>query len=69
MLIDSEEPPADPNAPWKHLKDRDGWDRPAAAEDDQVLLMITCMETWIITDESLSRSTMGRDSECPRFLH
>jgi len=52
MLIDSEEPPADPLSPWQHLRDRDGWGKPADAGDDQVLLMVTCMETWIITDRA-----------------
>jgi hypothetical protein len=28
LLIDSEEPVKDKEAPWDHLKARDGWDRP-----------------------------------------
>lgn len=54
MLIDSEERMADVEQAWAHLKSRDNWDKPDRAEDEQVLLMTTCMETWIVADvESL----------------
>jgi hypothetical protein len=49
MLIDSEDPLTDSDA-WEHLKERDGWNRPLDSEDDQVLFMTTCMETWIVAD-------------------
>lgn len=52
MLIDSEDPVADGKKTWDHLKARDNWDRPEGAEDDQVLLMTTCMETWIVADRA-----------------
>ena len=50
MLIDSEDPIANPEKTWEHLKKRDNWDKPPAAADDQVLFMTTCMETWIVAD-------------------
>jgi hypothetical protein len=60
LLVDSEEPVADKDAPWDHLKARDGWDRPARATDDQVFLMTTCMETWIITDREALSAHYGK---------
>ena len=50
MLVDSEDPVADVEATWRHVAGRDGWPRPHGADDDQVLLMTTCMETWIVSD-------------------
>jgi len=50
MLVDSEDPVADVERPWAHLKQRDTWDKPESAEDEQVFLMATCMETWIVAD-------------------
>jgi len=50
MLIDSEDPLKYSDA-WEHLKIRDGWDKPLDSEDDQVLFMTTCMETWIVADQ------------------
>jgi len=52
FLIDSEDPVADIEKPWEHLKNRpgDGWDRPLGAEDKQVLFMTVCQETWILAD-------------------
>lgn len=59
MLVDSEDPVADPEQPWSHLKKRDNWDRPTGAEDDQALLMTTCMETWIAADRDALKRHYG----------
>lgn len=59
MLIDSEETVNDPEKTWDHLKSRDSWDRPAGANDEQVLFMTTCMETWIISDRNTLRDHYG----------
>jgi hypothetical protein len=50
MWIDSEEPLANVEATWEHLRGRDRWSKPTGATDDQVLFMTTCMETLIIAD-------------------
>jgi hypothetical protein len=52
LLIDSEDAMADDEAAWAHLAARDGWDRPQDADDEQALLMTTCMETWIVVDRA-----------------
>ena len=58
LLVDSESPvPADtqtgkPISPWKHLKERDGWERPTNATDDDVHLMVQCMESWFVADKA-----------------
>lgn len=57
LLVDSEEPVT--MAPWDHLKSRDGWERPAGAEDDQAQMMVTCMETWIMADREALRNVFG----------
>lgn len=56
MLVDSEEPMHDIEQSWLHLQKRDGWKRPNGAEDAQVLLMTTCMETWLV----VARNTLER---------
>jgi len=52
MLIDSEDPVKNPEEPWLHLNNRTGdhWNQPSGTHDDQVLLMTTCQETWILAD-------------------
>ncbi len=55
LLIDSEDPLADIELTWEHLKRRDGWEKPDGADDEQVLLMTTCMETWIASDRQALR--------------
>ena len=59
MLIDSEDSVSDPEQTWAHLASRDGWTRPAGADDEQVLFMTTCMETWIAADRDTLRAHYG----------
>jgi hypothetical protein len=65
LLIDSEDPAAMPEDPhqqqtWEHLRQRDGWERPPGATDEQVLFMTTCMETWIAADRETLREHYGQ---------
>lgn len=59
MLIDSEGPLNDTEATWDHLINRDHWEKPAGAADEQVLFMTTCMETWIVADRDGLRNHYG----------
>lgn len=59
MLIDSEDPVADVEKTWQHLKTRDNWNQPAGAGDEQVLFMTTCMETWIVADRDTLKRHYG----------
>lgn len=59
MLIDSEEPLSSSNDAWEHLFRHDGWEKPAGAEEDRVLFMATCMETWIVADRAALREHYG----------
>jgi hypothetical protein len=52
LWIDSEDPMANIEASWAHLKPRDNWAQPDAATDGQVLFMTTCMETLIVADHA-----------------
>lgn len=62
MWIDSEEPMADIELAWKHLSAVTTvpvWDQPNGANDDQVLFMTTCMETWIVADRKTLQAHYG----------
>lgn len=61
MLIDSEDPVSDPEKTWVHLESRDGWERPENSSDEDVLFMMTCMETWITTDRKALKEVYGDD--------
>ena len=60
LLVDSEGPVQDINRPWTHLNERDSWRMPEGASEDQVLLMATCMETWIVADPDTLKSHFGQ---------
>jgi len=53
LLVDSEEPVPPDTGPWKFLSARTGdkWDKPADAADDDVHLMVQCMEAWFLADK------------------
>ena len=64
MWIDSEDPLADVEHAWKHLatvQTVSKWKKPKGATDDQVLLMTTCMETWIVADRAALRAHFGNE--------
>jgi hypothetical protein len=59
LWIDSEDPLADLEASWDHLRARDNWRPPNGVVDDQVLFMTTCMETLISADRAALREHYG----------
>ena len=59
LLIDSEDPVTNIDETWRHLNQRDGWQTPPGAQDDQVLFMVTCMETWIVADRQTLNQHFG----------
>jgi len=68
MWIDSEEPMVNPNAAWQHLRKVatvPQWLQPAGAQDDQVLFMTTCMETWIVADREVLKEYYGHALQEP----
>lgn len=64
LLVDSEEPVSDIDKPWEHVAQRtgDNWSRPTGSDDEQLLLMATSMETWIVADREALKAHFG-----PRF--
>jgi hypothetical protein len=75
LLVDSEDP-VDPQnelsdgsaAAWNHLQSRDGWTRPHGTDDDQAQLMVTCMETWIMSDREALRKVFGAGLQISALL-
>ena len=47
LLVDAEEPLAQP--PWRHLRERDGWNL-QAADERHCHLMVQTTEAWIVAD-------------------
>lgn len=71
MLIDSEKPVSNPEETWDHLWNCDRWERPDGADDEQVLFMTTCMETWIVADRDTLRQHYGsglQESALPSLI-
>ncbi|MBF0529871.1 MAG: DUF4276 family protein [Deltaproteobacteria bacterium] len=63
LLVDSEDPVAPTHGPWTHLLDRqyDQWACPDDADDDNVHLMVQCMETWFLADKAALAQYYGRN--------
>ena len=61
LLVDSEDPIAAGSSPWQHLKARDSWNQPSDATDDQVHLMVQCMEAWFLADKDCLVAYYGND--------
>jgi hypothetical protein len=50
LLVDSEEPVPAGKTAASHLRDRDRWTNPLP--DEQIHLMVQCMESWFLTDKA-----------------
>lgn len=50
LLVDSEAPASSDRSPWQHLRNRDRWERPDGARDEQAHMMVQCMESWFLAD-------------------
>ena len=61
LLVDSEEPVVAGSSPWQHLKARDSWNQPSDATDDQVHLMVQCMEAWFLADKNSLAAYYGNN--------
>lgn len=59
LLVDAEAP-VKKAEPWEHLKDRDGWNRPHHATDDQCHLMVQAMESWFLADRAALEDFYGQ---------
>lgn len=57
LLVDSEVPVKFDT--WKHLKAFGNWDRPTGAADEQVHLMVQCMEAWFLADREKLAAYFG----------
>ena len=61
LLVDSEGPLWDDFEPWRHLEARDHWARPRDATDENIHLMVQCMESWFLADRSGLETYFGPD--------
>lgn len=60
LLVDAEAPVASGQAIWAHLHQRDGWDPPAGATEENTHLMVQCMESWFLADPEELASYFGQ---------
>ena len=59
LLVDSEGPVVEDSGPWVHLKGRDNWNQPHGATDENVYLMVQCMEAWFLADRDRLEAFFG----------
>lgn len=58
LLVDAEDVVRTADC-WTHLRERDGWMKPAVAEEGNVYLMVRCMESWFLADKGALREFYG----------
>ena len=58
LLVDSEDV-VETSLKWTHLKNRDGWEKPQASTEDNVFLMVVCMESWFLADKAGLKTFFG----------
>lgn len=63
LWVDSEDLMEDIEKTWEHLRKRDNWTPPDGVTNEQVLMMTTCMETWIIADRKTLKEHFKKGKE------
>lgn len=60
LLVDAEAPVVC-QSPWEHVAKREGdkWEKPAGVTDDQLHLMVQCMEAWFFADRAALKKYFG----------
>jgi len=60
LLVDAESAVSH-ESPWQHVAEREGdkWARPRGATDDQLHLMVQCMEAWFVANPSALKKFYG----------
>jgi hypothetical protein len=61
LLVDSEAPVPDGTSVWQHVGARQGdkWVKPDGVSDEQLYLMVQCMEAWLVADRAALKSYYG----------
>jgi hypothetical protein len=61
LLVDAEEPWTGKDDVWTHLKQRDPtWAWPEGVTEDQIHLMVRCMEAWLVADPDVLEGYYGQ---------
>ena len=62
LLVDSEGPVEPHVSPWDYLwvNEKDKWEKPKNAEEDQAHLMVQCMEAWFMADREAVVEYFGK---------
>lgn len=51
LLVDSEDPIQPGSNKWNHVKNRDGWNCPNGAIEENIHFMVQCLEAWFMADK------------------
>jgi hypothetical protein len=61
LLVDAEAQVAAGDDGWEHLRKRDQWAKPIAAEQDSAHMMVESMESWFMADKESLEEFYGQD--------
>lgn len=50
LLVDSEDNITNDKTKWKFVENRDKWEKPIEASEENIFLMVVCMESWFLSD-------------------
>lgn len=63
LLVDAEGPVTTTDSPWEYVKRRqkDHWDKPKNATDEDLHFMTECMESWFLADRTALETFFGKE--------
>ncbi len=60
LLVDNETQVSNNTKRWLQLKESDRWNKPRCADEENVHLMVQCMESWFIADKECLADFFGQ---------
>lgn len=58
LLVDSEELISS-SSKWEHVKNRDSWNKPLTADEENIFFIVICMESWFLADKDGLKKFFG----------
>ncbi len=67
LLVDSEDIITKSNSKWDFVKNRDKWDKPEKANEENIFFMVVCMESWFLSDKDGVKEFFGKDFDLSKL--
>ncbi len=67
LLVDSEDNITNSKTKWEFVENRDKWEKPVEASEENIFFMVVCMESWFLSDEDRIKEFFGKNFDSSKL--